>query len=1356
MRNRLFGLVSVALALACVSTLRGAVPFDSGTSFGVGVRSSSAAVGDVDSDGDLDLIVSGTTDTYQALHLYTNVAGVLTGPLEIGGLPQGTIRGSMLLGDTDLDGDADLVLAGRDSFLSPGLRVFTNNAGVFSAPGYLEMPIMRSSLAMFDADRDGDLDLAAQGVFNDFSHVLFFLYKNENGTLAVDGENSRIGAEGEGLRDSTLVAGDLDNDGDIDLITAGAEILVSDDARLAAYLNNGDGTFAGPLYFGVGMKSSCAAALGDFDADGDLDLVVTGDDNTSQRRLDFYRNRGPGLFEQAVPFGDGVKNASVVTGDMDADGDLDLVIMGRDTTLTRRLDWYANDGTGAFAAPEGFGVGASGGSLSLADFDADGDLDLVVSGRDIYGAPSLSFYANTTSTANVAPAIPGSLQAVGDGGTWTLNWAAPTDDYSPVALLRYHVALGTTSGVFDTVSESVHYPAGEADLGNVTRPPLGSYPTQIPVATSVWWKVLAIDTALKSSGYSATMAAPGGHPHVLSSLPQNGAVGVVTNATLQLVFSEAVVTGSGNIVLWDTEASAPVATISVAGAQVSGSGTDTIVIVPASTFDPATAYHVVVDDTAFSDLSGNPYSGITEDDRWNFRTEDPAAPLVVARVPADNATGVPADTDLSLNFSAPVTPTNGAVLLRRAGDHAPWELVDVTGTNVTGGGTTNIVVKLSRGLDDNTSYYVEVPFGAFESFSGSPFEGESGSNAWNFTAGDETVPYVVSYSPAPGGNDVARDANLVMVFNEPVHGGSGDVTIRRSSDDSLFEAIDVTGAQVSGDGTATITVNPTNRLELGTRYYIEIADTCFSDLSHSFPGIDDSTTWSFKASHMRGPYLQNMRQSSVVIMWRADFLPLPTTGHTVEYGLTPALGSEVTVPPVSATSDMVSVTVSGLMTNTLYYYRVKQDDDVLSRIYNFRTSKPATATDFSFIFFTDTGYHPYHDSYNKPLQKNTAAALKHHIDSRPVDFIVHGGDVNQITGADIYYQSKFFDIYNDEAVVNLLSYMPIYPTIGNHDVPTDAYFDIFALPTDNSPSERYYSFDYGNVHFVALDSNTTVFGDHDPTQLAWFNSNMAATDQHWKFVYFHHGMQYQGSSGPDVSNGHYWGITWEQAFSAHQVDVAAYGHNHVHRRSHPLVATDDMKNPIILDPPEWNRGTIHIMGTHGGYLLSALNTNGWVPRGIIAQDFGNAPGFTRYDVTSTNMTISMYSVGAHLEPPYEAYIREAYVIRKEHNQAPAVEAGPDLVGGVGEELTLEGAVSDDGVPWIGNTPKGVTSLWSQVSGPGTVVFANGTSDVTTVACDTAGIYVLRLTAGDSDRTAYDSNTLRIGLSVAPGLALVVR
>ena len=189
--------------------------------------------------------------------------------------------------------------------------------------------------------------------------------------------------------------------------------------------------------------------------------------------------------------------------------------------------------------------------------------------------------------------------------------------------------------------------------------------------------------------------------------------------------------------------------------------------------------------------------------------------------------------------------------------------LDGTKMFVVGGAGDNInEYKLTTGFDVSTASFVDSlsvasqdrnPFSMAFNNDGSKmfmlgYENDT-VNEYTLTTGFDvinTTPTLSSSSPADGATSVGANDNLVLTFSEAVDAESGNIVIKKSSDDSTVETIDVTGAKVSGSGSTTITINPSTTLDGGTDYYITIAATAFDDVdSASYAGFSDSTTLNF-------------------------------------------------------------------------------------------------------------------------------------------------------------------------------------------------------------------------------------------------------------------------------------------------------------------------------------------------------------------------------------------------------------------------------------------------------------------------------------------------------------------------------
>jgi Ca2+-binding RTX toxin-like protein len=113
-------------------------------------------------------------------------------------------------------------------------------------------------------------------------------------------------------------------------------------------------------------------------------------------------------------------------------------------------------------------------------------------------------------------------------------------------------------------------------------------------------------------------------------------------------------------------------------------------------------------------------------------------------------------------------------------------------------------------------------------------------------AEDTTAPTATSYTPADHATGVAVGANLVVNFSEAIQKGTGNIVLKKLSDNSVVETIAVTGSNVTVSG-SQLTINPTADLAQGTDYYVEIANGAIKDIAgNNFAGITGNTIWNFK------------------------------------------------------------------------------------------------------------------------------------------------------------------------------------------------------------------------------------------------------------------------------------------------------------------------------------------------------------------------------------------------------------------------------------------------------------------------------------------------------------------------------
>jgi len=290
------------------------------------------------------------------------------------------------------------------------------------------------SIEWGDYDNDGDMDLVVVGTYT--GSPVAKIFRNEGGGSFVEETNAIF--TGVGTHD--VKWGDYDNDGKLDLVFVGSTTMV--------YHNEGNGLFAleTNTIFPRGGES---VAWADYDSDGHLDLTITGDDDAG-RFTRIYHNDGGGIFtENASASIVALKHSALAWGDYDNDGDLDLLLAGEisdGTTLDFRCFLYRNEGNGQFQEIDaGFG-GVDECSVAWGDYDRDGRLDLVIVGQQLQEPRYISrVYRNNCEKANTVPTVPGGLTANVVSNDVTLSWNPGTDAETPVEGLSYNIRVRTDS-----------------------------------------------------------------------------------------------------------------------------------------------------------------------------------------------------------------------------------------------------------------------------------------------------------------------------------------------------------------------------------------------------------------------------------------------------------------------------------------------------------------------------------------------------------------------------------------------------------------------------------------------------------------------------------------------------------------------------------------------------------------------------------------------------------------------------------------------------------------------------------------------------------------------------------------------
>lgn len=293
---------------------------------------------------------------------------------------------------------------------------------------------------------------------------------------------------------------------------------------------------------------------------------------------------------------------------------------------------------------------------------------------------------------------------------------------------------------------------------------------------------------------------------------------------------------------------------------------------------------------------------------------------------------------------------------------------------------------------------------------------------------------------------------------------------------------------------------------------------------------------------VRGPYLQSATPTSIVVRWRTDV----ATDSKVSYQ---ALGGSPQATTSAALTTEHEVTLTGLQPDTHYTYSVGSTAQVLAggdASFSFVSSPVAGTDEPAYIWVIgDSGTADTNAA-------NVRDAFKSFSGARRPNVWLMLGDNAYPKGTDAEYQAAVFDMYPE-----VLRQTPVWPTIGNHDIyaAAPAYKPSFTLPIAGeaggiaSGTESYYSYDFGNIHFIVLDSQQSSRAIDGP-MLTWLANDLAANDKHWTIAYWHHPPYTKGSHDSDTEFRH---IEMRQnvlpMLEAYGVDLVLGGHSHSYERS---------------------------------------------------------------------------------------------------------------------------------------------------------------------------------------------------------------
>jgi hypothetical protein len=445
-RIGVIGSLCSILALAVLpSSAVATLTFDPHADIPVGAVPLSVVVGDFNSDGQQDLATAnGGTGSNSASVLLGTGTGAFIGATDVAA---GESPYAVSVGDFNSDGKQDLAAANVGS--NSVAILLGTGSGSFDVSANLAVGSSPQAVSVGDFNSDGKQDLATANV--DSNNVSILLGRGDGNF------QSQITAAA-GSSPQGVVVGDLNGDGKQDLAVANQE-----SSDVSILLGKGDGSFqtqmmmptfwpSFPNFGPVGFPSSIA--VGDLNSDGKLDLVAPVRDVgiSTSAYVALLRGAGAGFF-----FGvegwlvEGYWPSSIVVGDLDGDGKLDLAVAQDSSNSVGVLLGKA---PGDFKVLPGYDVGSSPRSIAIGDFNNDNSLDLVTANAD---SSSVSVLLNAPS-ANPSPAVLsfGSVVPVPQGWLSAPQNATITNNGSAPLIVSGFVLSGTDGDDFLTSTDTCH------------------------------------------------------------------------------------------------------------------------------------------------------------------------------------------------------------------------------------------------------------------------------------------------------------------------------------------------------------------------------------------------------------------------------------------------------------------------------------------------------------------------------------------------------------------------------------------------------------------------------------------------------------------------------------------------------------------------------------------------------------------------------------------------------------------------------------------------------------------------------------------------------------------------------------
>ena len=222
-----------------------------------------------------------------------------------------------------------------------------------------------------------------------------------------------------------------------------------------------------------------------------------------------------------------------------------------------------------------------------------------------------------------------------------------------------------------------------------------------------------------------------------STVPADNATQIVVNTSITLEWAGSVTVADGNVILKKSSDDSTVESFASRGMFLLTNmltGNVSAILSLSSNLEEDTEYYILVDSGAF-----NGFGGISSKTALNFKTIDNNNPSLTSSSPSDDASNVTVSSNIVLTFNEAVDVESGNIHIINTSTGIPIAAIDVTGTLLSGSGTTEITINPSSDLDHETSYHIKIDTTAFDDVAGNSYAGISTTTALNFSTKPEEV-----------------------------------------------------------------------------------------------------------------------------------------------------------------------------------------------------------------------------------------------------------------------------------------------------------------------------------------------------------------------------------------------------------------------------------------------------------------------------------------------------------------------------------------------------------------------------------------------------------------------------------------